>query len=637
MNLRKFIVRLFVTTALLAVVLAAVVFASARQSRKRFDHIRALTHQPKIFDIREDKDGVRVAFDKPYNMKADYCLPGESINKAVIVTSKLPVAITSGLRMTAFRPPTLLSYRIRNKDGQLLEGTGSARFLLLPELPPITAGIPQREVRIPIAISCPKEPGDYRYTIELVQEGVAWQGDLSPSDHMASSTLLVRTPSADVVGQFGLVWARRLPKDFAVPYATEEDTATIRAAYNMAANTILLALQKATLEGTNYLVSSPGSVYPSIWVRDLASIQMALAHIVTEKRYLYPNWTDFFQTPDSNAGMVFDWVSAEPYNQLVRDQGINDVQVDQGLWMINSVLDVYSMKILPKDWLLKPSSKSGSISRVQKLLLTLVWLDKHRFNQTAGCLANAHVADWGDVGLFGADGPTSTSLPLNQMPQVCSIFIQSLYYQVLTRVRNELPVELLSPEVLAKLDERIAAVRNYAQKNLWNDAGGYFRIHRHLDEFQHNFNEDDIFALGGNVMAIKSGLASSTQAKRILATMVQRQEKYKASTIGAVLLPSYPSGTFQNPIMSAEYTYQNGGQWDWYGTRAAALLYRNNPKLGAAKMVEIAKGVTARGQFSEWYDLTGATAHGSPHYRASAAEFINMIHDTILRRDDAQK
>ncbi len=623
----------------LAGVFVLIVFISTRLNRPRFDQLRTLDKAHRVFDLRQDYAGVKVVYEKPYATKADYCLPGESFNKVVVVSSTLPIAITSGEQMVAGRSSVRISYRLRNKAGEIFTADNATRFRIVPSLPPAHDPHQPRSTSVPLAITCPKEPGEYRYTIELIQDGVAWQSDLVPREQLVQSTLYVKEPATETnVGYYGLVWARRWPRDFVVPHATPEDSETIQKAYNMAANTLLLSLQHATYAGSTYLVASPGSAYPTVWVRDLASIQMALAHVMTSKRYLYPSWTDFFMGDDERQGLVMDWVAAAPYNRINRDTGLNDVQVDQGMWLINAVLDAQAMEITPKDWLKKPANKTGSISRIEKLLLILAWLDKERFSTTHGCLMSAHVADWGDVGLYGDDGPKSTSLAMNESPRVCGIFQQALYYQTLQRVRHEVPPDLLSAEVMNSLDERIAVVRDYAQKQLWSEAKGFFRIHQHVTtELRHDFDEDDIFALGGNVLAIKSGLATTAQRKRIIATALKRQEQYKASTIGAVLLPPYPAGTFANPIMDQMYEYQNGGQWDWYGARMATVIYRDNPKVGLTKILEIARGAVARGQFSEWYDLSGENAHGSLYYRASAAEFVNLVHDVFLRSEIAEK
>ena len=80
-------------------------------------------------------------------------------------------------------------------------------------------------------------------------------------------------------------------------------------------------------------------------------------------------------------------------------------------------------------------------------------------------------------------------------------------------------------------------------------------------------DDADIFALGGNALAALYGIADGPRAARLLDVAEERRREHGLSTIGGVLLPPYPAGFFQHPILREPFTYQNGGQWDWWAGR----------------------------------------------------------------------
>jgi hypothetical protein len=149
-------------------------------------------------------------------------------------------------------------------------------------------------------------------------------------------------------------------------------------------------------------------------------------------------------------------------------------------------------------------------------------------------------------------------------------------------------------------------------------------IHQHIDEFQHAFDEAAIFALGGNLWAIDGAIADERQARSLLAKIIELQKKMQLPTVGFVLMPPYPANTFENPIMDQEFEYQNGGDWDWYGIRAAAMIGHINPVLSKEKLREIAEKIVSQGTFYEWNPQSGSPVSGE-HFRGGAAEWLSAL------------
>jgi cellobiose phosphorylase len=168
-----------------------------------------------------------------------------------------------------------------------------------------------------------------------------------------------------------------------------------------------------------------------------------------------------------------------------------------------------------------------------------------------------------------------------------------------------------------KRADQLAASIN---ERLWHESGGFYLIHL-PGPAPRGFRfpeEGDRFALGGNTLAVMSGVASDAQAARIFAAAEQRQSRFQMPTVAGVLLPPYAAGFFQHPIVKEEWSYQNGGQWDWLAGRFLAAEFARGSAVRATRQLRaIAQRVASvRGLF-EWCTREGA-GRGSARYAGSA-------------------
>lgn len=162
------------------------------------------------------------------------------------------------------------------------------------------------------------------------------------------------------------------------------------------------------------------------------------------------------------------------------------------------------------------------------------------------------------------------------------------------------------------------SIKENTNKNLWQQNKGYYKMHVQISSTNPKFKEDEIFPMGGNEIAIQSGLANHSQAKQIFEIAKERKKQVNASTIGCVLVPAYPARFFANPGMDEEYEYQNGGQWDWFAGRLILEEFLNGRNEDAlTRLKEIASQDNNQGGFYEWYTLNG-TGKGSPKFLGSA-------------------
>jgi glycogen debranching enzyme len=173
--------------------------------------------------------------------------------------------------------------------------------------------------------------------------------------------------------------------------------------------------------------------------------------------------------------------------------------------------------------------------------------------------------------------------------------------------------------------KKAAALRENANRRLWQEDKGFYRVHIHLEPWPHDFDEDNMFPMGGNAQAVISGLADPNQARRIIEQALRRQKEYGVSTISGVLLPPYPSGFFKHPAMDDPFEYQNGGQWDWFGGRLVLAMFENGfSRTAREKLIEIIRKNVANGGLFEWDTREGA-GRGSDYYAGSAGSLARAL------------
>ncbi len=571
-----------------------------------------------LFDLQRDHELVRLNWKYPAAVpKVIYCLAGESFSNRIVVENSSPYVLSSGTTPSQISINTNVAYRLTNAAGEI--SNDPPRFLLPHSLAPVGGVESATTVELTVNVQCPTKPGLFEMVIELVQESVGWQHEVSKEDRYIKRSILAVDP------------AEALPPEFAKPFAQaaaevtkslhafpEKDHWAVETARDIAIRTLLASEKISVRNNTTYHVWDAGGIYPVVWVRDSATIQGALLPNKVTRNLFAPHWSDLFLLTHPVGARVDDWVT--PYAEE-HSFGVNDVQSDQELWLVLSVAAAQKAGAISNEIL---DERLDSAGTTRRKLLARVFMNLlvARFNPEKSCLTNGHTADWGDVGLEGQSIEMSTSMS-GAGGRVCGIFIQGLLLRSLEAMTHLAPRELNQDPFIRKrggVAKMESGIRKFIA-SLWNESGGYFRIHEHIDPLPHKFDEDEIFALGGNLAVIEAGAATPAQTKRVVTTILERQKKYGISSVGGVLLPPYPAETFQNPIMDEAFEYQNGGDWDWFGARAAALIFKQNPDLGREKLVQIARRVSKNGAFFEWYNRQGEP-QGSRNYRASAAVFL---------------
>ncbi|WP_250629627.1 glucosidase family protein [Aureibaculum algae] len=173
------------------------------------------------------------------------------------------------------------------------------------------------------------------------------------------------------------------------------------------------------------------------------------------------------------------------------------------------------------------------------------------------------------------------------------------------------------------------------RKYLWNDKVQKFIPHIYLkgSPFPEDFNENEIFYFGGTAIAIEAGLLTKKEIQLSLVEMITRVKKAGASSIGLTLYPPYPEGLFANKIMNPEYSYQNGGDWTWFGARMIQQLINHGfVKEAYEQLLPMTDRVVKNKGFYEWYTVDNKP-EGSGTFRGSAG----VLYKSILMLEDWAK
>jgi hypothetical protein len=375
-----------------------------------------------------------------------------------------------------------------------------------------------------------------------------------------------------------------------------------------------------------------GSSYPQIWLRDSATI-------IPLSRYYYSldhlaSWIEEHLSYQKADGQLYDWIAsgsasnflgAAPHAKEVY-QSKNDVagtitisadknttESDQGSSAVDAAYQVFKITG-DRDWLNK---KIQGRTLIDRLNSSLNYLLRDRFDSEHGLITSAFTADWGDVSPVYPD--QRAIYRDERTPVVGSLYSSALFYRAAKQL-EELNVAVANERAASQWKASATLIKDNINKHLWQEDKGFYRIHLLLTPnlLPNPFDDSNLFAMGGNGLALLYGIADDRKAARIFTVAAQRQREYRLSTIAGVLLPAYPRGFFKHAATSEAYVYQNGGQWDWWAGRfLLAEFERGYSERAYRQMSEIAtKSVDNNGLY-EWHTRTGE-GKGSRDYAGSA-------------------
>jgi hypothetical protein len=367
-----------------------------------------------------------------------------------------------------------------------------------------------------------------------------------------------------------------------------------------------------------------GDGYREVWIRDYNTF-IELASQVYPKEVLKENLLVFLRMQGEDGNIIDGFTPIEKVGKVAYDFSYsklepryaahkNSVETDQESSLIQAVYKY--IKLTGDSSILL--EKVGDKTVAERLGWAMEFLMQHRYNQQYGLIIGATTADWGDV---QPEHGWGVDLDANTHPAI-DIYDNAMFVIALNNLTE------IVPQTRTKWEPIRESIVVNVRKYLWDSKHQKYIPHIYLEKgspFPADFNENDIFYFGGTAIAIEAGLLSKEEIKASLDEMVKRVKQAGAASIGLTLYPPYPKGFFENKIMNPEYSYQNGGDWTWFGGRMIQQLIKNGFVQEAYEQMQpMVKRVKDNNGFFEWYSVDNKP-RGSGTFRGEAGVLYTAI------------
>ncbi len=503
--------------------------------------------------------------------------------------SRVPVTMTNLGAEAWVKGQQFLGYRLLGVDGGVISTD-------TPRTPMPSVGTVEPRVPTPINLrfEVPADAGTYRYELGVIdgQGFMPLEGPAPTFEVTAGELFAGFQPPRD---DFSLL-------EPGVRWRVDGHEALNRL-QRLIARTLETNRVSFDFHGQRAAGYSAGVRYSQIWARDSATIAPFTSWVDGPESLT--GWIFAHLQVQKESGELFDWV---------RDTQIaekNDVVSDQEASLV--IAAKTATDVLGPAWLRRTVNGQRVIDRLDA---AISWLFRERGDPESKLIWSGHTADWGDVSPDFADQRCTKLMPQSQ--RVVGIYSQAMAYQAVVALAY-LWHELGENDRANTWIATAQSLQRNTYVALWDERQGYFQIHQHVSGAPHDaFNEAEMFAMGGNASAIVSGLAFGKEADRILDTARTRAQKFNLSTLSGVLIPPYPQNFFRHEQVRDPWTYQNGGQWDWFGGRLVKAMFQRGAP-GALRALEaMAEKNLSHGGFFEW-DTPRGEARGSPNFAGAAA------------------
>ncbi len=364
-----------------------------------------------------------------------------------------------------------------------------------------------------------------------------------------------------------------------------------------------------------------GDGYGEVWIRDFNTF-IELACEVMPHEQLEDNLLVFFRMQGDDGNIIDGFIPREKaqagYDYIYSDLEPryaghkNTVETDQESSLVQAV---YKFVRKTQDRSILQKEVAGIKVR-DRLDRAMDFLMNHRYDERYGLIWGATTVDWGDVqpehewGVFITD----------DTHYAIDIYDNAMF---LIALQNLVDMEPSFRKKWLPVHDSIAA---RARRHLWDEKHQKFIPHIYLDvsPFPPDFDENQIYYHGGTIVAIEAGLLSKEEVIAALDRMVHNVKAAGAASIGLTVYPPYPEGFFKNKGMGP-YSYQNGGDWTWFGARMIPqLIWYGFPEEAYEQLLPMTERVVKNDGFYEWYTIDNQPK-GSGTFRGSAGVLYKAI------------
>lgn len=368
-----------------------------------------------------------------------------------------------------------------------------------------------------------------------------------------------------------------------------------------------------------------GDGYGEVWIRDMNTF-IEVACKVNDKELIKKHLITFFQFQQPDGGILDGYipnpkgsgVNYKYYHTKLAPEYAghkNTVETDQESSLVQAIAKY--IKSTGDKSILKTIIAEETVQ--QRLKKAMNFLLTQRFDKKHGLIWGATTADWGDVQPeheWGVEIDTNTHKAIDIYDNAMFVIAINDYLEF--------------AELNSKERKYWIGVRNDLKKNvrkyLWDDKKQKFKPHVYLNgsPFPDSFDESEVYYHGGTIVAIEANLLNKAEVKEAYLKMKENVKKANAATIGLTLFPVYPKGLFKNTGMGP-YSYQNGGDWTWFGGRMIPELIRFGYSDEAREaLTPMLQRVIANKGFYEWYTPDNKP-QGSSSFRGEAGVLWSAI------------
>jgi len=294
-----------------------------------------------------------------------------------------------------------------------------------------------------------------------------------------------------------------------------------------------------------------------------------------------------------------------------------------------------------------------------RLELALQWLVEERMDSRTSLIWGGTTLDWGDVQperdaydcrLLGNRSHLAIDIYDNAM---FTTAIEDFLYLCDKSSSDQPCGNVIVQYWGAVLNRTKASIRHH----LWDAEASKWIPHLYFAEgrgptggylpgspFPDDFDEMALNYHGGTSQAALAGLMTTAELSAAVGTM--EGDVLKAGgkmTVGLTIYPPYPD--FKNTTRWGnvtvgtmdEWTYQNGGDWAWFGGRTVQALVRAG-LLSAARriLLPMANRVVQHGGFYEWWGKDGSP-QGSDKFHGAAGVLGQAIVELLAAEDSKLK
>lgn len=380
-----------------------------------------------------------------------------------------------------------------------------------------------------------------------------------------------------------------------------------------------------------------GAGYKAVWIRDMNTfIQLAL-EVNPPARVRAALLTFFkFQGADGDIVDLYFPIPSDPgrirpsYRTSLLAPGLmadkNTVEVDQESSLVQAI---YKYVQATGDRSILDETIDGKMVR-DRLAMALNYLLTDHYDARHGLIWGATRLDWGDV---QPESPHGTVLDEHSHRALC-IYDNAMLMLALNDYIQLIGKDSIQARHWIQVRDRL---RKNIRKVLWDEKNQKYIPHVYLagSPFPRDFDENAIYYHGGTAVAIEAGLLSHKEVAGALAHMDADVKNANAATIGLTMYPAYPEGFFQNPQVRKPYSYQNGGDWTWFGGRMIQDLVADGDYADAYRELRpMVDRVIRVHDFYEWWTPQDEP-RGSSNFRGSAGVLgcaIEMLEDWANRQ-----